>query len=373
MCLIFLMGGCALYNKTEFSEYRGPSESQGQGGTVRKVSGIDVWETGTPDRRFKVLGVIRQSHYDNHSLMSMIANTSKDSDIIKQAKAHGGDAIIVLGSSSAISGFTTFSSAQASQSGTSYSGYGTANTVANTRTEKVIAVIKYLDEAEGPVTAVQPQAQGPGQPGARGTENTGSKLARLRRQAEAGDAKAQSDLAGYYFTGDGVARDYAVAAKWFRKAAEQGLAEAQYMFGWMCGTGIGIPKDSAEAVKWYRKAADMGHADAQYCLGVCYNNGDGVPQDATEAVRWYRKAAEQGKAEAQHNLGFCYGNGLGVPKDVLEAYRWWNLAAAQGLDAAKTARDQVEQQMTPEQVAEGQRLTREFQPKKSGAYTPGSP
>jgi len=155
--LLVMMTGCALYNHTEFTEYRGPSDFQGQGGTVRTVDGIEIWQTGTPNRRFKVLGVIDQSHYDNHSMMSLIAGATKDSELIKLVKAHGGDAIIFLGSNSAITGYSTSVDVQGTQSGTvtgygnvgyysgSSSAYGSAYTHANTRTDKTVAVIKYED------------------------------------------------------------------------------------------------------------------------------------------------------------------------------------------------------------------------------------
>jgi len=150
---IVLLAGCALYTSTRFTEYRGPSEFEGNGGTVRTVDGIDVWQTGTPNRKFKVLGVIEQSHYDNHSLMSAIAGASKDSEIIKQVKTHGGDAVIILSSSSAITGFSTRGSQSGQLTGYgssgyysgSYSGSSSTYTHANTKTDKVIAVIKYLD------------------------------------------------------------------------------------------------------------------------------------------------------------------------------------------------------------------------------------
>jgi len=156
-CIIILVQGCALYNTTQFAEYRGPSEFQGQGGTVRSVDGIDVWETGTPNRKFRLLGMIEQSHYDNSSLMSLIARASMDSELMEQVKAHGGDAIIILDSNSAITGYTTHANVSGSQSGTlsgvgsvglysgTHSGSGTAYTHANTKTNKAIAVIKYLD------------------------------------------------------------------------------------------------------------------------------------------------------------------------------------------------------------------------------------
>ena len=91
-----------------------------------------------------------------------------------------------------------------------------------------------------------------------------------------------------------------------------------------------------------------------------YARGEGVLEDDVEAVRWYRLAAEQGHAGAQANLGFMYSNGAGVPEDAVLAYMWWNLAAAQGHEAAQGNKDIAEEEMTREQIAEGQRLSREW-------------
>jgi TPR repeat protein len=117
-------------------------------------------------------------------------------------------------------------------------------------------------------------------------------------------------------------------------------------------------------VKWYRKAADQGDADAQFNLGAGYDNGQGVPQDYAEALKWYRLAADQGVASAQYNLAVMYANGQGVPQDYVRAYMWFNLAAAQGLQGAEEDRDQVAQQMTAAQIAEAQKLAREWKPTK---------
>lgn len=57
----------------------------------------------------------------------------------------------------------------------------------------------------------------------------------------------------------------------------------------------------------------------------------------------------------------------------MEAYRWWNLAAAQGYEPAKEARDRIERTMTPEQIAEGQSLSRDFHAKETGADKPNFP
>ena len=145
--------------------------------------------------------------------------------------------------------------------------------------------------------------------------------------------------------------------------AEKGDAQAQFLLGRAHAIGDGVPKDAVEAAKWYRHAAEQGNAIAQNNLGAKYAAGVGVPKDFAEAVKWWRKAAGQGLAAAQHNLGVSYENGDGVPKDYVEAYKWANLAAAQGNANGKKLRDGLENKMAPEQIAEGQRLAREFKAK----------
>jgi TPR repeat protein len=85
-----------------------------------------------------------------------------------------------------------------------------------------------------------------------------------------------------------------------------------------------------------------------------------VPQDHAQAILWYRKAADQGVADAQYNLGVVYESGRGVPQDYAQAHMWFNLAAAGGDATALKARDMVASMMTPEQIAEAQKLAREW-------------
>ncbi len=194
----------------------------------------------------------------------------------------------------------------------------------------------------------------------------------LRKAAEQGSARAQCLLGLNYANGDGVKVDKIEAARWLHKAAEQGLAEGQFDLGMCFANGDGVSRDVVEAAVWFRKAADQGLADAQAELGNCYLEGTGVPKDIPEGVRWTRMAAEQGFAPAQDRLGMCYSKGTGVAKDYVQAYKWLNLAVAKGDARADDARlylAAVERNLTPEQIAEGQRLAREFQPTK--ASTPG--
>ena len=60
-----------------------------------------------------------------------------------------------------------------------------------------------------------------------------------------------------------------------------------------------------------------------------------------------------------------YANGASVPEDFVEAYMWWNLAAAQGDEEAKQNKGILSKQMTKEQIAEAQKLSREWLAKRS--------
>jgi TPR repeat protein len=88
-----------------------------------------------------------------------------------------------------------------------------------------------------------------------------------------------------------------------------------------------------------------------------------LAQDHAEAVKWYRRAAEQGNADAQATLGFRYERGQGVPQDYVLADMWLSLAAAKGYQCADKC-DALAAKMTPEQIAEAQRLAREWKPSK---------
>ncbi len=122
--------------------------------------------------------------------------------------------------------------------------------------------------------------------------------------------------------------------------------------------------DYATALKEWRPLAEQGHAEAQYNLGLMYDQGQGVPKDYQAAMKWYRLAADPGQAEAQSNLGVMYSKGQGVPQDYVQAHMWVSLAAAQSKESYRKSRDILAERMTPAQLAEAQRLAREWTPKR---------
>lgn len=180
-------------------------------------------------------------------------------------------------------------------------------------------------------------------------------VASIEAMAKSGKAEAQARLGAMYAAGDGVPKDFAKAAEWYRKAVEQGDASAQNNLAMLYENGEAVPNDMAEAARLYRMAAEQGAAIAQYNLAVLCRIGLGVPKDGEQAAGWAKKAAMQGQANAQALLGALYARGEGVPHDEVLAYAWLNLAAAQGLEPAAKARDEM--LLPPQDLTEAQRLS----------------
>ena len=101
------------------------------------------------------------------------------------------------------------------------------------------------------------------------------------------------------------------------------------------------------------------------------------------AMKWWRRAADRGNPSAQMKLAYFLGEGRGgTPTDYTQAYKWYDIAASivgAKIDRLPVAashngekdnsdqlwyRDQVAKHMTPEQIAEAQRLAREWKPER---------
>jgi len=136
-------------------------------------------------------------------------------------------------------------------------------------------------------------------------------------------------------------------------------ALAQFNLGMMYETGEGVPRDYAAAAKWYRQAADQGLPQAEQRLGNLLLNGRGVSQDYAEAVRWLSKAAAQGYGVAQFDMGFLAFKGYGMPQDLVQAHVYFSMAAEQSVPHAAVMRDFVARRMTPVQIEQERELAKE--------------
>lgn len=166
----------------------------------------------------------------------------------------------------------------------------------------------------------------------------------------------QEALAGY------ERQDYPTVLSELLPIAELGDARSQLLVGEMYRDGMGTPQNYQEALHWYRRSAQQGLPEAQESLGVMYLAGKGVLQDNVEGLKWVTSAANSGLPSSQLRLGLAYQNGLGVIQNYTLSHMWYNLAAAAGSKQAALLREHLAQQMTPAQIAEAQRLAREWSP-----------
>ena len=143
-------------------------------------------------------------------------------------------------------------------------------------------------------------------------------LERLTALAGDGDADAQVRL-GFYYLGK-------------FKTPSQPIGDS-----WLQGT------------KWLRMAATQGNPEALFYLA-------GTLME-TDRLRFFRFAAEQGYSPAQWELADYYS-----AKGDLVQYRKWFLVAVKNLPKAFHT-DARAPEMTPAQIAEGDRLAREWKPK----------
>ncbi len=75
----------------------------------------------------------------------------------------------------------------------------------------------------------------------------------------------------------------------------------------------------------------------------------------------FEAAAEAGDAGALYDLGLSYSTGRnGAPNDYVVAHKWFNLAALRGYEAARVERAEMAELMSEKDIAEAQRLAREW-------------
>jgi hypothetical protein len=122
----------------------------------------------------------------------------------------------------------------------------------------------------------------------------------------------------------------------------------------------GSADDHYFTVRLYQESAEKGDSDAQYKLGLLYLTGNGALQDFSEAAKWLKLAAEQGYGLAQYELGLIYRTGYGLAVDEVQSYVWLNLAAAAGVQQAVTARDEIMRALSPKQLAQAQKISRDW-------------
>ena len=130
------------------------------------------------------------------------------------------------------------------------------------------------------------------------------------------------------------------------------MAQAEPTDGWRAFSA----GDYAKAEAIWLILAEKGDHNAAYGLGMLAQTRD----QFEHAAHWYEQAARAGLTSAQVLLGSMYIDGRGVPRDGVRAYAWFNRANLDGHTNAARARDSIGNQLTSQQLAQAEALSKSF-------------
>jgi uncharacterized protein len=80
----------------------------------------------------------------------------------------------------------------------------------------------------------------------------------------------------------------------------------------------------------------------------------------SEIAEAHEAARSGGDCENLYKLGLIYSTGQDGAVDLVQAHMWFNLAAVRGSDAAKEWRRELADQMSKDDIAQAQKLAREW-------------
>ena len=88
LIIICFFSSCISIN---YSNYRGSEVLSGSGGSVFNKKGVDFWENGEPDQKYKIIGIIDYKAND-----APIQNAKTNKKIAKKVLEVSGDAVILF-------------------------------------------------------------------------------------------------------------------------------------------------------------------------------------------------------------------------------------------------------------------------------------
>lgn len=198
--------------------------------------------------------------------------------------------------------------------------------------------------------------------GAMSHRQTATAFGRVIALADSGDPRDQTVLALAYLRGDPISPDRRAAERWALAGAEQGDPIAQYLVGAFYQAGDGVAADPARAFHWFEASALRGNLKAMHNLAIAYAEGQGTGKSPERAAAWFNRAALQGYKDSQFDLAVLYERGDGVNQNPGRALKWYLIAAHSGDTEAAVRATQLEQAMSPSDVAEAEREAAGFVP-----------
>jgi hypothetical protein len=146
LIMVFMLSGCL--SISHFQAWSPTTEFEGQGGACITKDGIDIYSAGTPKKKCQILGIINTTTITKAELMAVFGNSWSTSALIKEAKARGGNAIILTDRRTQILGWSSSGTATAYQNGNTATAYGSSHTSATVSGEQVAVLVKYVGEVQ---------------------------------------------------------------------------------------------------------------------------------------------------------------------------------------------------------------------------------
>ncbi len=213
----------------------------------------------------------------------------------------------------------------------------------------------------------------------------------LGGKAGRGDREAQYNLGTLFYYGDGVAKNYKIAADWYQKATYQGHTKAAYALGMMYLHGVGVEQDGKRAVELFYIASQNGLSEAKATLeqmknegrevdsiieqykrkaerknnSCCDNNGFPTVNNPTVKMNDNRLANDNQQAYQLFRKGWDYEQGNGVKADITLAMDYYRKAADLGSEIATYRLNKLnEQGQSYEKKISNQQTVRSKGPEK---------
>ena len=147
----------------------------------------------------------------------------------------------------------------------------------------------------------------------------------------------------------------------FEKLANNSEHDAQYNLAYLLKEGKGITKKYSESLYWafLSKLGNIENADDLVSELV-----DLVPEKTVETVReevknYLVNSIESGSKTSIMHLGKFFLEVV-EEKEYSSAYKWFTVGAALGLENAEEMRDNVEEELSPEEIIEEQDNAEKF-------------
>lgn len=139
LALVLGLTGCVTTSYKTFESAANPVYV-GRGGTKELVDGMEVWDNGEPPRPYSVIGFVEDQRPDAPFPMQELRK-----DVVKKARAAGGDAVVQVSSHSQVTGMVGISTGNAWGNWRSASAIGTSFAMPTRTNSARFAVIRYVE------------------------------------------------------------------------------------------------------------------------------------------------------------------------------------------------------------------------------------